>query len=137
MKEIEYLFETYKNAVFQKDVEAFLSIFDENLRVFDMWEWNYEGLAPWRKLVEGWFGSLGTERVVVTFEEIRIEPTGEMAVASAYARFAAITEQGVELRYLQNRLTWVAQKKEGVWKIIHEHTSGPVDGKTMQVLLKR
>ncbi len=33
----EYLVEAYKNAVYQKDVEAFLSIFDENVRVFDLW----------------------------------------------------------------------------------------------------
>jgi uncharacterized protein (TIGR02246 family) len=137
MKEIESLFETYKNAVFQKDVEAFLSIFDEHVRIFDMWEWTYEGLVPWREMVKGWFGSLVNERVVVTFDEVQIEAAGEMAVASAYVRFAAISEQGEELRYLQNRLTWVARQKGGVWKIIHEHTSGPVDGETMKVIMKR
>jgi len=137
MKEIESLFETYKNAVLQKDVEAFVSIFDEGVRVFDMWEWTYEGLAPWREMAKGWFGSLVNERVVVTFDDVQVQTAGEMAVASAFARFAAISEKGEELRYLQNRLTWVARKKEGVWKIIHEHTSGPVDGETMTVLLKR
>jgi len=137
MKEIESLFETYKKAVFEKDVEAFLSIFDGHVRVFDMWEWTYEGLIPWRKMVEGWFGSLVTERVVVTFDDVEVQATGDMAVASAFARFAAIAENGEELRYLQNRLTWVAQRKEGVWKIIHEHTSGPVDGETMKVIMKR
>ena len=137
MKEIESLFETYKTAVFQKDVEAFVSIFDEGVRVFDMWEWTYEGLAPWKEMVKGWFGSLKSERVVVTFDDVQVQETGEMAVASAFARFAAISEQGEELKYLQNRLTWVAQKKGEVWKIIHEHTSGPVDGGTMKVLLKR
>jgi len=137
MKEIESLFETYKKAVFEKDVEAFLSIFDAHVRIFDMWEWTYEGLIPWRKMVEGWFGSLVTERVVVTFDDVEVQATGDMAVASAFARFAAIAENGEELRYLQNRLTWVAQRKEGVWKIIHEHTSGPVDGETMKVIMKR
>jgi uncharacterized protein (TIGR02246 family) len=137
MKEIESLFETYKNAVLQKDVEAFVSIFDEGVRVFDMWEWTYEGLVPWREMAKGWFGSLVNERVVVTFDDVQVQTAGEMAVASAFARFAAISEKGEELRYLQNRLTWVARKKEGVWKIIHEHTSGPVDGETMKVLLKR
>ena len=137
MKEITALFETYSNAVFEKDVEAFLSIFDENVHIFDMWEWTHEGLAAWRKMASGWFGSLGTERVVVTFDDIRVQATGEMGFASAFVRFAAISESGEELRYLQNRLTWVAQKKAGAWKIIHEHTSGPVDGKTMNVRLKR
>ncbi|HVU58522.1 MAG TPA: SgcJ/EcaC family oxidoreductase [Puia sp.] len=137
MKEIESLLETYKTAVFQKDVDAFVSIFDEDVRIFDMWEWVYAGLAPWRKMAESWFGSLDTERVVVSFEDVRIQTGDEMAVVSAFARFAAISENGEELRYLQNRLTWVVQNKGGVWKIIHEHTSGPVDGTTMKVLLQR
>jgi len=152
MKEIESLLETYKNAVFQKDVEAFVSIFDDHVRIFDMWEWVYNGVAPWREMVKSWFGSLGMERVVVTFDEVQIQAEGEMAVVSAFARFAAFSEKGEELRYLQNRLTWVVRKMwsngpsdnepparsgEGSWKIIHEHTSGPVDGGTMKVLLQR
>lgn len=137
MKEIEALLETYKNAVFKKDVEAFVSLFDDEVRIFDMWEWVYNGVAPWREMVKSWFGSLGTERVVVTFDDVRIDAEGEMAFASAFARFAAISEAGEELRYLQNRLTWVVRKKEGVWKVVHEHTSGPVDGGTMKVLLQR
>ena len=137
MKEVESLFEAYKKAVLEKDVEAFISIFDEGVRVFDMWEWVHDGIVPWREMAKGWFGSLGTEVVVVTFEEIRIQTVGDMAYASAFARFAAVSEKGEELRYLQNRLTWVARRADGVWKIIHEHTSGPVDGKTMKVRLTR
>jgi ketosteroid isomerase-like protein len=137
MKEIESLLETYKAAVFQKDVDAFVSVFDEGVRIFDMWEWVYDGAAPWREMVKTWFGSLGQERVLVGFDEVRIEADRDMAAVSAYARFAAIDENGEELRYLQNRLSWVVQNKGGVWKVIHEHTSGPVDGATMKVLLQR
>jgi ketosteroid isomerase-like protein len=154
MKEIESLLDTYKTAVFQKDVESFVSIFDDDVRIFDMWEWVYNGVTPWREMVKSWFGSLGTERVVVTFDEVQIQAGEGMAVVSAFARFAAISEKGEELRYLQNRLTWVVRRKgsndgpsdnEPVarsgagqsWKVIHEHTSGPVDGATMKVLLQR
>jgi ketosteroid isomerase-like protein len=52
-------------------------------------------------------------------------------------KFTAVSEEGEELRYLQYRLTWVAKKKEGSWKIIHQHTSSPVDFETMQVILTR
>jgi uncharacterized protein (TIGR02246 family) len=89
-------------------------------------------------MVQDWFSSLGAaEQVVVTFDDIRIQAAGDMAVATAFARFAAVTDKAEELRYLQNRLTWVAQKKDGAWKIIHEHTSAPVDGETMKVRLQR
>lgn len=138
MTTLESLFETYSNAVFQKNVEAFTSIFDEKVLVFDMWEpWTYDGLVVWREMAKEWFGSLGAERVVVTFDDIQIESAGEMATATAFVRFAAISEKGEELRFLQNRLTWVARKKEGSWKITHQHTSSPVNGETMKVILKR
>ena len=138
MKEIESLFETYKNAVFQKDVAAYASIFDEEVRIFDMWmDWSSDGLAVWRGIAKEWFGSRGSERVVVAFEGIRIQAGGELAAATAFVRFAAISEQGEELRYLENRLTWVVQKKEKGWKITHQHTSGPIDFETMKVILKR
>jgi len=138
MKEIESLFEIYKNAVFQKDVEAYASIFDEKVRIFDMWvEWSSEGLAVWREMAKDWFGSLGSERVVVTFDDIQIQADGELGAATAFVKFAAITEKGEELRYLQNRLTWIAQKKDRGWKIIHQHTSSPIDFETMKVILKR
>ena len=138
MKEVEALFETYKNAVFQKDVEAFTALFDEKVRVFDMWVlWTYDGLAAWRDMAKEWFGSLGADRVVVTFDDIQIEAAGDLATATAFVRFAAISEKGEELRYLENRLTWVARKKGGTWVIIHQHTSSPIDFETMKVILKR
>jgi uncharacterized protein (TIGR02246 family) len=138
MKEIHALFESYKTAVLQKNIDAFLSLFDNNVRIFDLWEWMYDGIGPWREMVKDWFSSLdNNEQVIVTFDDIRVQDAGEMAVATAFARFAAVSDKGEELRYLQNRLTWVVQKKEGGWKIIHEHTSAPVDGATMKVRLQR
>jgi uncharacterized protein (TIGR02246 family) len=138
MKEFESLFETYKNAVFQKDIEAFASIFSEEVRVFDMWgRWSYDGLAAWREMAEGWFASLGKDRDVITFDDIQIRTAGEMAVASAFVRYTAVSEKGEELRYLENRVTWVAGKKGEAWKIIHQHSSGPVDFNDMKVILKR
>lgn len=131
------MFDRYKQSVYQKDTESFLALFDDNVRVFDMWAWTYDGLAAWRQMVTGWFAGLGADRDVVTFDDIRIQQSGDMAVASAITRFTAVSEKGEELRFLQNRLTWVVRKKNGVWKIIHEHSSGPVDGSTMKVQLQR
>jgi ketosteroid isomerase-like protein len=138
MKELEYLLDTYKNAVFQKDVEAFTALFDENVRVFDMWQrWSYEGLDAWQEIVRGWFSELGTNRDVITFDEIQTEAAGEMAVVSGFVRFTAVSEKGEELRYLEDRFSWVVRKKGDVWKIIHQHTSGPIDFETMKVMLRR
>ena len=138
MKELESLFETYKNAVYRKDPEAFLSIYADELQVFDMWgRWSYDGRADWAGMVTDWFASLGTERDVVTFEEISVQTSGDLATATAYMRFAAVNPAGEELRHLYNRLTWIARKKNGGWKIVHQHTSVPVDGETLKAILRR
>jgi uncharacterized protein (TIGR02246 family) len=137
MNEINLLLDTYKNAVFQKDVEAFCSIFDDNVLIYDMWQWSYNGLLSWRQMAEKWFASLGTEKVLVVFDDIQVHSTDQMASACAYVKFAAVSESGQELRHLYNRLTWVLQKKDGGWKIIHEHTSGPVEHSTLKVIIDR
>jgi uncharacterized protein (TIGR02246 family) len=138
MKAIEALFETYKNSVYQKDVEAFTALFDEQVLVFDMWQlWTYEGLPAWRAMVNDWLTMLGTNRDVVIFSNIKIQASGDLATATAFVRFTAVSEKGKELRFLENRLTWIVQQKEGIWKIIHQHTSSPINFETMQAILQR
>jgi uncharacterized protein (TIGR02246 family) len=138
MQPIQSLFDTYKRAIFEKDLQTFCSLFDPNVRVFDMWQqWSYEGLAAWRKMAEGWFGSLGTDRDVVTFDDIQVQASGDLAAATAIVRFTAVSGEGNELRYLEERLTWIVRREEAAWKIIHQHTSGPIDFGTMKVILAR
>lgn len=136
--EPELLLETYKTAVLQKDLQAYTSIFDDNIRVFDMWQqWTHDGLATWSEMAKGWFASLGTDKDVVTFNDIQIEKNAELAIITAIAKFTAVSEKGEALRYLQNRFTWVARKKGSTWKIIHQHTSSPIDFETMKPILQR
>ncbi len=152
MNELEILLDTYRNAVFEKNVEAFLSLFDEDVCIFDMWgQWSYDGLAAWGEMVKGWFSSLGADRDRLTFEEVEFFFGGDLATVTAFARFAAISSNAEELRFLYNRLTLVVRRKSGdgsgpapglssrpgVWKIIHQHTSAPIDGQTLKAILQR
>ena len=130
--------EAYKAAVLKKDVDAFMRLYDRKVRVFDMWGvWSYEGAAAWRKMVETWFGSLGTERVKVTMEEVQATAGQELAVVSAIVTYAGVSVEGGELRAMQNRRTWVLKPESGVWKIVHEHTSAPVGFDDLKAMLRR
>jgi len=138
MHPIESLLDTYKSAIYEKDLQTFCSIFDERVRVFDMWQqWSYEGLPAWREMASGWFASLGTDRDVVTFEDIQIREAGELAVATGFVRFTAVSAEGAALRYLEERFTWVARREGQAWKIVHQHMSGPIDFSTMKVKLTK
>jgi ketosteroid isomerase-like protein len=130
------LIAAFSDAVWRKDAEAYLALYDERVLVYDMWqEWSYTGLAAWRTMVEGWFGGLGADRDRVTFRDTHIEVAAEMGYITAIARFAAVSEGGEELRFLDNRLTWVIRRTESTWKIVHQHTSGPIDFSSMKVVL--
>jgi ketosteroid isomerase-like protein len=50
--------DAYVAAVRAKDVDAFLALYAEDVRTFDLWSvWTYDGKDALREMVEEWFGS--------------------------------------------------------------------------------
>jgi len=137
--EIEAIPDLYRTAVYTKDVDAFIGLYDEDTRVFDLWgRWLYSGSAEWRKPAEEWFSSLGTDRSSPEFHEVQTEIGDGVAALHAFITYKATSADGKELRSMDNRLTWVFRKnRDGAWKIIHEHTSAPADSETQKVTLRR
>lgn len=128
----------YTAAVLAKDANAFVTLYDQDVRIFDMWgRWSYTGVEEWGGMVKEWFGSLGAARVVVEVDDLRTVVTDEIAVAHALVSYKNVSANGAEVRAMLNRLTWVLRRKDGVWKIVHEHTSAPVDFETSKVILQR
>ena len=138
-EQIQKLLETYKAAVSTKDVDAFVGLFDTNVRIFDMWgRWAYAGAGEWRGVVAQWFGSLGSERVAVEFDDLHTTVGDGIAAVNAFVTFKGLSAEGKELRAMNNRLTWVLRKRpEGSWKVVHEHTSAPIDFETSKAMLRR
>ena len=130
--------EIYKSAVLAKDVDAFMRLYDPGVRVFDAWGvWSYEGAAAWQVAVEGWFTSLGTEKVKVTFDDVQTSEGRDFLVISAIATYAAVSAQGEPLRAMQNRLTWGLRTIGHVLRIVHEHTSAPIGFSDSKAILHR
>jgi len=137
-KSITRILETYKSAVYAKDVGAFIRLYDPRVRVFDTWGvWTYEGATAWQMAIDAWFTSLGTERVKVTFEEVQTSGTSDLAIVSAIVTYAGHSAQGEQLRAMQNRLTWALKTSGHVLRIIHEHTSAPVGFEDAKAILLR
>jgi ketosteroid isomerase-like protein len=130
--------DAYAAAVYNRDAEAFLQLYCDSARVFDTWAvWSYEGTASRRQAIEGWFSSLGQERVKVNFEDVQATMGAEVAVLTATGRFAALSAEGVEIRSMQNRLTWGLQRDGTCWRIVHEHTSVPIAFSDLKGILQR
>lgn len=129
------MLERYKVACFSKDIDAFAELYDANVRIFDAWgDWSCEGLGPWRKSAKAWFDSLANERVLVVAERMEISASGDFGVAHGFMVYTAVSESGAELRSTRNRFTWTVEKRSGTWKVVHEHTSLPLDLKTKTAL---
>ena len=130
--------ESYSSAVHAKDVAAFVRLYDPKVRVFDAWGvWSYDGLEAWKRAVEAWLTSLGTERVKVIFEDVQISGSAECAVVSAIVTYAGLSAEGKQLRAMQNRMTWCLKTSGHVLRIFHEHTSAPVGFEDMKAILVR
>jgi len=133
------MLDAYADAVRAKDVDAFVGLYTDDVRNFDLWsEWSYDGKDALRAMVAEWFGSLPDDEVVsVKFDDVRTQSGTDVAAVSAFTTFAAESPDGTELRSMNNRLTWILCKDaHGAWKIAHEHTSAPA-GDEGKVQLRR
>jgi ketosteroid isomerase-like protein len=137
-KSIDRALDLYKSAVLARDVAAFMRLYDPEVRVFDAWGiWLYAGAAAWQTAVEGWFTSLGSERVHVRFDDVQSSSDRDMAMVSAVVTYAGVSADGAPLRTIQNRLTWVLRTRGHVLRIVHEHTSAPIGFDDSKAILQR
>jgi len=137
-KQVLRAIDTYKSAVLAKNVETLMHVYDSEVRVFDAWgKWSYEGADTWRVAIEGWFSSLGSETVRVTFDDVKIVSGQGLASVSAIVTYSSISAQGQELRAMQNRISWVLEMSGHVLRVIHEHTSAPIGFEDGKAILKR
>ena len=137
-KDLARMLATYESAVFNKDVKTLMHIYDPSVRVFDAWGvWLYEGSDAWQRAVEGWFTSLGDERVKVTFEDVKSWVSKEVTSVCAVVTYAGVSAAGKELRSMQNRVTWVLRTSGHLARIVHEHTSAPIGFEDSKAILVR
>jgi ketosteroid isomerase-like protein len=98
-------------------------------RVFEQYE-----SAVLAKNVEGFMGLYVQD---VKFEDVQADGGQDLTLVSAIVSYASISAEGRELRSMQNRLTWALTRREGAWKIVHEHTSAPVGFDDLKAVLRR
>lgn len=137
-KDLSRILDNYAAAVLAKDAAALMRLYDPAVRVFDTWGvWSYEGADAWQRAIEGWFTSLGTERVKVRFEAVQAWPAKELTALSAIVSYEGQSAAGETLRTLQNRISWVLRTVGHVPRIVHEHTSAPLGFADAKAILVR
>jgi ketosteroid isomerase-like protein len=128
MKRIQDFFTIYKQSAWEKNTESMIGLYDTNVVIFDMWERGHQtGLTEWSGVIKDWLTSLGRERVNVNFEMIEIRENGNVGFASALITFQALSIDDTVIRSMRNRITLGFFNDNGGWKVVHQHTSAPIN----------
>lgn len=133
---VRQVLHAYRNAVAARDVEAFLALYDDHVQLFEMWDhYDITGIDAWRELVVDWFGAHPGEALEARLDDVSTVTGQDVAFAHMSMTFAIVAPGG-ELSYEQaHRMTLGLQRKGGVWKIVHEHTSMPISNETGKGIL--
>lgn len=128
---VQDVLENYKSAVYEKDVDQFLSTYAPDVHIYDCWgNWECKGISSWRENVVMWFNSLSEDAnlLKVDFNDVTIEENKSVAFVHCAVSFVAYSEQsGEKLRQMTNRFTFGFKKVNESWLIAHEHSSLPID----------
>jgi uncharacterized protein (TIGR02246 family) len=136
--DIQAVLDAYAAAVYARDVDAFVALYDDDVHFFDAWNhFETRGIDAWRAMVTDWFGAHGDERVPVEFNDVEIAGSGDVAFAHAAVTFAGESASGERLRATTNRFTFCLARRDGAWKIVHQHSSLPIDMASMKAIFER
>lgn len=111
----------YTSAVMNLDREAMLSLFAEDLKMFDtVTPWKFENRNEWAVYIDEWF-SAGATYAKVEASDVHIRTFADCAHVSMNMRYAEHGGGG-----MTNRITWLLVPDGEEWKILHEHASVPL-----------
>lgn len=130
---VQDVVENYKSAVYEKDVEKFVSAYASDIHVYDCWEsWECIGILGWKEAVKEWFDGLKEEGVLLKtdFTDMIIEENSDLAFIHSNVTYTAYSESGEKLRQMTNRFTFGLRKENESWNIRHEHSSLPISMET-------
>jgi len=131
------LLDTYNKAVEAKDVTQFLSNYDPDFVVFDMWgNQEYQEREAWKTMVQQWFDSQGNDKVTVDIRDVHIISDQNITGFRTYLTFTGVSDSGKILHTMDNRFTWILKNQNGNWKVIPEYSSTPIDFESNKVIWK-
>lgn len=126
----------YAKAVDERDVAAFIRLYALDVRIFDAWDtWEYRGALEWQRPISAWLTAHVSEKLTVAFEEVTVQGSPPFVLVTALVTYGRVSSDETPLGTIQNRLTWILHVHEGRARIVHEHTSVPVDFREMKPFL--
>jgi uncharacterized protein (TIGR02246 family) len=85
---------------------------------------SYVGWETFKEVVQEGFGKYGNTKVSFSDERVKVHPSGNVAWLSCYFDFDFVSE-GQPTSVKGIRTTWILEKRNGNWVIVHAHWSLP------------
>lgn len=123
---VQALMEKYAKAVFERNVDQFLSLYHPDIVAYDAWDrWAYLGRHEWSQVPTDWFTEPGEAVFHAKFREVFVEGRGDVVLVRGLIDYRSNSED-----VLTNRFTWIIKMCDGEYRIVHEHTSMPIERET-------
>jgi ketosteroid isomerase-like protein len=123
----------YEDSIKTKNIDKYIDLYSDDALIFDMWDIGcYAGKKEWKDMNQKWFDSLNENKVIVDFVDLQYQIVNNNAFLFAFVNYKEVDIHDLELRRLKNRLTWVCIRKTKKWIIKHQHTSVPIDSKSIK-----
>ena len=79
----------------------------------------------------------GKKRVKVDFTLLKVIESVNHIIWIGDVKYTALNEENKILRSISNRLTWVIKSSNGNLKIVHEHSSLPINMESFSGIVKK
>ena len=134
--EIQQLIQDRDRAIGTRDVDEILRYYADDLIYFDcIPPFQARGREMLRKGWEGCFPHM-PEGFGIVSEDLHVFAGGDMAAAHWFWRFVNLPVDNPAGQSLI-RATAIFERRDGAWKIVHEHGSVPFDPYTNQAVFVR
>ncbi len=128
---VQHVLDRYADAFRTIDLDILADLYADEVTVFDtMTPATQHGREAWLSILRSYAD--GMTEGVCTVGDVNIQATGEMAFISATIFYGDTTDGEVE--GMTNRATFVLRPIDGNWKIVHEHTSVPLNDQMQPIV---
>lgn len=132
--EIMQLLKDFEKAFRARDLDTIMALYSPDVIAYDIAPpLQYAGVAAYRKTWQNFFDAYEGP-LDVDFRDLQLGVSGNIVYTFSLERFTG-TLKGGQKSEIWVRVTDVYEKKDGRWRILHEHVSVPVDFATGKAVL--
>jgi len=127
MDDIKHFMERFFQGVIDKKIEVIADIYAHDEQLFVFLEGPRAKTIGWEKVQTGWENYLSSKISVQSItwgDDLRIRDYGNVGWVAASNK-VTVTVGDEPPKTLEMRSTWLLEKRDGRWRIIHEHVSLP------------